>query len=696
MNKRSREILLGLMDLEKTFRISELAEKFQVSERTIRNDINDVNDFLEQHELSLVKLGSNGTLLVEDDIELAAGLFNQNDFYTYRLSKGERKPLIAAILIEASDYTTLSNMAEHLYVSRATVINDLESVKQMLLKEHLTVESHSNKGLVLHGKESDKRACLLKLLNQDGSFQAAGSVVQSFIRGLNISHRLKKEDKQNLQKIINEQEHAHGRFLTDASFNYLLSYLTILIQRVKKGHQITESLEVKKSKYEMAEDILRYVCQYWELPESQGEKELLSDILDSLSYIKKDSRNQRIIGLQLVTRKFIEQISNELHVDLNRDFVFYENLVNHLESIFTKEFNITQRDDFLRQIVEQNQETLYAVKNNIEMLERFVGRKIQAIEADYIVIHISAALERRKKKEIEFRVVIVCNGGVGTSQLLLAKMRNRFDFHIVDVVSAHDLRKSHYEDIDMIVSTIPLKDYEGEYVLVTPMFYDEDYLRVNKKIELLQKKNRGSKKKLPEKDRNPEELSAILRPMIRDLELFREVSMKIYEYFGESFDEEWEPFLWELLREKNIQLNIECRDWKDAIRKSAEPLLFKGYIEERYVDAMIENVLENGSYIVISKGFALPHEGFELGSKKVGMNMIRLKEPVVIEDEDGDREEVRFFCCLSTVDHKKHIKAFFHLVNMLTNQRFKEELWNAESPRETAAIIKTYEQRIKE
>ena len=125
MNKRSREILLGLIDLEKTFRISELAEKFQVSERTIRNDINDVNDFLEQHELSSVKLGSNGTLLVEDDIELAAGLFNQNDFYTYRLSKEERKPLIAAILIEASGYTTLSNMAELLYVSRATIINDL-------------------------------------------------------------------------------------------------------------------------------------------------------------------------------------------------------------------------------------------------------------------------------------------------------------------------------------------------------------------------------------------------------------------------------------------------------------------------------------------------------------------------------------------------------------------------------------------
>lgn len=78
------------------------------------------------------------------------------------------------------------------------------------------------------------------------------------------------------------------------------------------------------------------------------------------------------------------------------------------------------------------------------------------------------------------------------------------------------------------------------------------------------------------------------------------------------------------------------------------------------------------------------------------MNLIRLKTPVIIEDEDGDREEVRFFCCLSTVDHKKHMKAFFHLVNMLTNERFKEELLGAKSARETAKIIKTYEHRIKE
>lgn len=75
---------------------------------------------------------------------------------------------------------------------------------------------------------------------------------------------------------------------------------------------------------------------------------------------------------------------------------------------------------------------------------------------------------------------------------------------------------------------------------------------------------------------------------------------------------------------------------------------------------MIDNVKENGAYIVISPEFALPHEGFDRGCNEVGMNLIRLKEPVMIEDIDGEITEVRFFCCMSTEDHKKHMKAFFH------------------------------------
>ena len=119
-----------------------------------------------------------------------------------------------------------------------------------------------------------------------------------------------------------------------------------------------------------------------------------------------------------------------------------------------------------------------------------------------------------------------------------------------------------------------------------------------------------------------------------------------------------------------------------------------GYIEARYIDAMIRNIEENGPYVVLSKGFAVPHEGLEQGSIRVGMYLIRLKEPVPFGAEELD--PVEFVCCLSAVDHKTHLKAFFNLVNMLQDGEFKELLRQCKTPDEAALIIERYEYSLLE
>lgn len=697
MNKRSREMLLLFAEQQKNWTISKLAKRFKVSERTIRNDISDINDYLKQQKIAQIRFGSSGRLMIENDMKKVKELEDGSDFYTYRLSKEERKILAAAILVQTRDHITLSNIAEMLYVSRATIINDLDGVKSFLETGNLHVISHSNKGLRLEGSEGDRRLFLLRIMSVGANEVQEDSAIRSFMKGLGMEFDLPGEDRRRLQRIINEQEHAYGRFLTDASFDYLMQYLMLSIQRIRQGSRITEKVDGNKSKYKMARDIMKYISQYWNLEEDPGEADFLCGVLDSMSYTQRKRRDQRIIGLQLVTRKFIENVSRDLNVNLNRDFNFYENLVDHLESIFMKSFNVTQRDDFLKKYVEQNPKVLEVVRSHLDMLRKFIGREISEIEIDYIVIHICAAIERRRKKEVDFQVLIVCGGGVGTSQLLLSKMENRFDFHVVDVVSAHLLREAQYENVDMVISTIPLKHFEKDYILVSPVFTDEDYLRVNRKIEELQKNQRIPKRRESsevQRRKAAEELIGILKPVIREEAVMTEASRKIKEFFGVQ-DPEEEPLLYELLPAENIQLDVVCRDWKEAIERSARPLLEKGYIEERYIDAMVDNVRENGNYIIISPGFALPHEGFDTGCRKVGMNLIRLVDPVIMEDIDGERDEVKIFCCMSTEDHKKHMKAFFHLVNMLTNRQFKEELWQAKTPQEAADAIKKYEIRIK-
>ena len=97
---------------------------------------------------------------------------------------------------------------------------------------------------------------------------------------------------------------------------------------------------------------------------------------------------------------------------------------------------------------------------------------------------------------------------------------------------------------------------------------------------------------------------------------------------------------------------------------------------------MISNIEENGPYVILSPGFAVPHEGVEMGSIKVGMSLIRLKTPVEFDDEE--EEPVEFVCVLSAIDHKTHLKAFFNLVNMLQTEGFKESLRECKTSEEAA------------
>lgn len=97
-----------------------------------------------------------------------------------------------------------------------------------------------------------------------------------------------------------------------------------------------------------------------------------------------------------------------------------------------------------------------------------------------------------------------------------------------------------------------------------------------------------------------------------------------------------------LLSKKNIQLNAEVENWKEAIEVSAKPLLEQGAITENYVHAMIESVIKFGAYIVIGPGLALAHARPEEGANKLGLSVTTLKTPVNFGSKDNDPVKIIF------------------------------------------------------
>lgn len=74
--------------------------------------------------------------------------------------------------------------------------------------------------------------------------------------------------------------------------------------------------------------------------------------------------------------------------------------------------------------------------------------------------------------------------------------------------------------------------------------------------------------------------------------------------------------------------------WQEAIRLGAKPLLAQGIIEEAYIDAMIQNVLDNGNYIILLPQVAMPHARPEAGSNGIGMTFLHLDQPVLFPGDE--------------------------------------------------------------
>lgn len=670
MNKRIVSMIYELYSANSEISIGSLAEKFKVSQRTVRNDLSAINDLLRENQLGEVRLKSGGKISCGEDFEKILLLISDEDFYTYKLSKEERIKIAASFLVSSSEYITLSAIADSLFVSRATVIHDLDEIKRFVREGNLQILSHPNKGLRVEGLESSKRLFLMKLADQKspGNRQDVAAKAVSLQGGNRIV----------VQKILNEQEHIHANFFTDAAFHRILLYLGIMINRNLQGEFMEERKKISNNKYHMAQDILKYIVQYCHINTTENEVQFLSELLSNVRYLKNKSVQNNVVQIQMITRQFIGKISDELGINLNDDYDFFESLSNHLTSVFSEKAVSYPENPLIDEIVEGNQDVLEAVNKRKTIIQSCMGRELEGKDLAYIAVHVCAALERKKNKSIAFHVIVACHAGIGTSRLLLEKLKTHFHFQIVDVVSSHEARNLDSGKADFVITTIPLEGCKLDYVVVSPMFNDEDYIRVGNKIDAL-KNSRHLPSRIEDNEVTAKGMIERLTPVILEgvpdggAALMKKVRKVVREYFHQSAEAEAEifsPYLHHLLDPSHIALDVECKDWKEAVKKSGEKLLEQGYIESRYIDAMINNIEEHGPYVVLSPGFAVPHEGLEAGSIKVGMNLIRLKNPVNFGSEEFD--PVEFVCCLSAVDHKTHLKAFFHLVNMLGREEFKE------------------------
>lgn len=145
----------------------------------------------------------------------------------------------------------------------------------------------------------------------------------------------------------------------------------------------------------------------------------------------------------------------------------------------------------------------------------------------------------------------------------------------------------------------------------------------------------------------------------------------------------------EFIGKDKILLHQQVKDWQDAIKLVAQPLLKGEYIISDYISAMINSVKKYGPYIVIAKGVALAHARSEDGVNAMGLSVMTIKEPV--DFGDSENNPVRIVFCLAAPDPTTHIDVMRSLVNIINEDWKIQQLCNTDSVEEFSNLLNQFE-----
>lgn len=676
MNSREYALIVALGQ-RGPVRVPELAQEHGVSARSIRNDLQSISRLLEQNGLEPLTVREDGTVETGADFSQLQNYVIIKDFYSYKPSRRERVQLACCLICAAADTITFAQIADKLMVSRATIINDLPEIKAFLGAQGLELVSHPSKGVRADGPELDRRELLVSMDLRH----------MPLVRVLRTDTGFEKV----IRSIVEGQERESGQHLTDESYRRVCSYLYVAVERCRVGSYLPGSVPHPTVFDGMAASILSLVAQYCGIELRTGEAAQLAELLCRCQFIRKRAEDSILVRSQFLARELIEEVSVDLDLDLTRDFALYEGLSQHLASIQAGACGEDVIGEFLRDFKDENVEVMRAVEAHRQQIGEFVGRPVSDVELVYICLHLGAAIERLGKGSRP-NVLVVCSGGVGTSQLLMAKLGNYFNFNILRAVSLHELEGLDVTDIDLVISTVPVAKEGVEHVVVNPLLKDVDFLAVSDALRKVGHRADDVRRGVPSLSRD--EVMRRIRPVLEAEcpERADRVAAGISRALSKAAPGEGLPAiadlsLADLLTEPFIRVGVECATWEDAVRAAGAVLVERDYVSPGYVDAAVETIKVNGPYIVFSKGFAFPHESFERGSKRLGMSLVRLATPVAFH---SDNDPVDFVCMLSTINQRSHLKAFFALVNLLQDADFKRELYGAASVHEIAGVFRRY------
>ncbi|EEA85811.1 BglG family transcription antiterminator [Peptacetobacter hiranonis] len=629
LNERQNSILKYLYNKKDYTTINEISKEFKVSVRTIRYDLDNIEYMLKDNDkISLVRTPRYGIKLEfkgKRDILTFSSIFD-----CVEINSPEDRVIFIAInlLIGNSKVEELANM---LSISKNTVVSDLKKAKEILNNLRINVISKAYVGTCIEGDEEDVRYAFINLyykISNADNYKLLKMIIDDF-----------DSVKNDIEERIHKVENKLSLEYSDTSFKELIIIIMYCFMRMGEYSNFNYSEEYIHEK-EQEEEF--EAIQYAFADKTEDKKEIcyLMKWFKSakvMSFIN-DKSDVKMDGNKYLAMRIIEDMEKYTGIDYSNDFDFVNSVVMHFSVAMYRMQNNFKIENPLKEDIKMRLGIIYQITEDVmKKYESEIGVEFPDDEVSYMAMHFGAAFERKTQEIFDTKALIVCNSGLATAGLLSARMEVMLpQIQVEGVCRLNNLEEElKNKDVDIIISTVPIRNTDIEYVEVNPMLNIDDVLKLKKLA-------------------------------------FNNVYEKSSEYLVSKYKGDKVSSVAEIIKKSNAAFLYDADNWRDTIAEASKPLIKSGAIKEEYVDDMIKAIEDLGTYMVFIPEIAFVHAS----NKNVvnnAVSMLTLKNEIYF----GDNSEVRIksIVVLANKDENKNL---IELINILTKNNNAEKFKNAE------------------
>ncbi|SEA32649.1 activator of the mannose operon, transcriptional antiterminator [Thalassobacillus cyri] len=486
MNDRQKELIRILaLHSDGYKQVKELAAELACSEKTVRNDMKAVEDFLQAYPAASLmrKPGLGVRLSIKQDEK--SQLFDQ--LYRSETKSSEDRLLEITYHLLVNDRpVTLTQLADTYFVNKNVIKNDLALIARWLERFNLALISRQRLGHIIEGGELQKRNALARLPELVSSSTGKNKEIINLFPPFEVN---------TVRQFLKEMQHHFSVLTGNGDFESLLIHALVMIKRTAQRAPIqldsAEGANVAETEeYGIATWFLKRLERKLRMPFPEEERVYFALHLLSSKGTHHPFKQAKGSGVTEIVDVLTSKLQKLTLIDFSADETLMAGLHTHMEPTISRiRFGFTIQNPLLSEIKKKYPYMFSMVMLALEEVETEYDLTFPEEEAAYLVLHFQAAVERlHKKRNQAKKVLIVCDLGVGMSHLLQAKLEQSYTgFDVIAAVGEWQVEETlEKHTVDLIISTKPLPEVDVPNLVVSPLLEAQDKKRLDEFLQSME------------------------------------------------------------------------------------------------------------------------------------------------------------------------------------------------------------------